>query len=270
MYFDNYTNDSLGQILPFLSVSVKMVSVCLEEGSTLRYITHGIMEGNGLRTALRSMLLPCTSCSILEIWYIFVSHQHDRLPGDTIRQPHVVSTGEKRVDLLSITPERSLVHNYWNGTSWSGYKKVARVCKFIDKVVASGQNRIDVFYRGVDHSSYHRWYDGTSWLPDSDAGEKLGEPSDSSAAYIIPVTGVVDTDPTTKVQPRLEINDLHARHKVQFDLYLRALARLQAKPEFDSMSFYGISSMFYSFSFTLGYTANVESHSWGSIYSMAV
>ena len=245
MYFDSYTNNPLDQILPLSSMSVKMVSVCSEEGSTLRYGMHGIMEGNGLRN-LRSMLQPCTTCSVLDFWYVVVLHQHDRLPGDTIHQPHVVSSGEKRVDLFSVSPERSLVHNYWNGTSWSGYKKIARVCKFIDKVVASDQKRIDVFYRGVDHSSYHRWYNGTSWFPESDEGESLGEPSDSSAAYIIPVTGVVDSDPTTKVQPRLEINDLHARHKTQYDMFVRALARLQAKPEFDSMSFYGISSMSYS------------------------
>lgn len=247
-----------------------MVSVCSEEGSTLKYTMHGTVEGNGLRKALRSMLQPCISCSILDLWYIFILHQHDRLPGDTIRQPHVVSSGEKRVDLFSISPDRVLVHNFWNGTSWSGYKKVSRVCKFIDKVIASDQNRIDVFYRGLDHSCYHRWYNGTSWFPESDEGEKLGEPSDASATYILPVTGAVDNDPTTKVQPRLELNDLHARHKQQFDMYVRALDRLQAKSEHDSMSFYGISSMFYSFWFTLGYTVNVASHSWGSIYSMAV
>lgn len=139
------------------------------------------------------------------------------------------------------------MHKYYNGSSWSGYNKVARVCKLIDSVVSNAPNRIDVFYRGVDNSSYHKWYDGKSWFPQSDVGESLGEPSDSSAAHNIPVTGVIDRDPKTKVQPRLEINDLHAQHKQQFDLYIRAMANLQARPEFSSTSFYGIASMFACF-----------------------
>lgn len=203
-------------------------------------------------------------------WYGVVLHQCDRIPGEVICRPHVVTWGQNRLDVFSISPERYLVHKYWNGTSWSGYNKVARICKLIDNVVSHAPNRIDVFYRGVDHSSYHKWYDGNSWFPQSDAGESLGEPSDLSAAGNIPVTGVVDLDPSTKVQPRLEINDLHARHKQQFDLYIRAMANLQARPELSSMSFYGIASMFAHFDSVLSPPLTIERYSRGSIYTMAI
>lgn len=216
--------------------------VCLQEGSTLLY--HKWFDGKwrpaeGFEKYVTVLYLERYS----RPWYVLTLHQCDRFPGEIICRPHVVTWGEKRLDVFSISPERYLVHKYWNGTSWSDYNKVAHVCKLIDNVVSPAPNRIDVFFRGVKNSSYHKWYDGKSWFPQSTAGECLGEPSDKSAAFNIPVTGVVDLDPSTKVQPRLEINDLHAQHKQQFDLYIRALANLQARPELSSTSYYGIASM---------------------------
>ena len=134
------------------------------------------------------------------------------------------------------------MHMYYDGTSWSDFKKIGGVCFWIDGVVSITANRIDVFYRGVDDTSYHKWYDGKSWLPSQEAAESLGLPNDASRASLIPITGAVSSGTDGKVHPRLEINDLHAHHKEQFDLYIRALRNLQARKETDSMSWYGLAS----------------------------
>lgn len=66
--------------------------------------------------------------------------------------------------------------------------------------------------------------------------------TEDTAAENTTVTGV--SDPHTKVEFRYEINDLHARHKEQFDLYIRAMHNLQHTDQCKSMSYYGIASMF--------------------------
>ena len=171
----------------------------------------------------------------------------DSFGGYIVGQPQVVSWGPNRLDTFSIAPDRSLMHKYWNGTSWSGFNKLGGVCLRIDYVVCPAVNRIDVFYRGVDDTSYHKWYDGHSWLPSQDAAESLGLPNDASMASLIPISGVISSDPNSKVHPRMEINDLHAYHKEQFDLYIRAIRNLQLKPETVSESWYGIASEYYLF-----------------------
>lgn len=67
----------------------------------------------------------------------------------------------------------------------------------------------------------------------------------------IAITGCPSTDPTKSklagVHTRWEINELQAKHKEQFDLLIRAWANIQARPEKNSQSFFGISSKFLIF-----------------------
>lgn len=162
--------------------------------------------------------------------------------GYIIAQPKAISWGKGRLDVFGIFADRSLVHLYFDGQSWNGWNKLGGVCLQIDAVVSRSVNRLDVFYRGVDNTSYHKWYDGQKWYPSTDGAESLGTPTDESMSHLVPVTGTSTADPKTHVQPRLEINDLHAHHKEQYDLYIRALRNLMARPETHSLSWYGIAS----------------------------
>ena len=162
--------------------------------------------------------------------------------GYIIAQPKVVSWGKSRLDVFGISPDRSLVHCYWDGKSWNGWNKLGGVCLQIDAVVSRTVNRINIYYRGVDNRSYHKWYDGQTWYPSTDGAESLGTPADESMSNIIPITGTSTTDPKDHVQVRMEINDLHAHHKEQFDLYIRAVRNIMARPETHSLSWYGIAS----------------------------
>ena len=168
---------------------------------------------------------------------------HIRFAGDyIIAPPRAVSWGPSRIDVFSIAADRSLVHKVWDGKAWSRFKKIGGVCLRIDAAVSRSVNRIDVFYRGVDDTSYHKWFDGSNWYPSTEGAESLGLPSDTSMSSIIPITGAQTDDPKEFLQVRRDINDLHAHFKEQFDLYIRAVSNLQAKPETASLSWYGISS----------------------------
>ncbi|KAL8714960.1 MAG: hypothetical protein Q9225_006476 [Loekoesia sp. 1 TL-2023] len=160
--------------------------------------------------------------------------------GYLIAQPKAVSWRKNRLDVFGVFSDRSLVHCYYDGKSWNGWTKLGGVCLQIDAVVSRTVNRIDVFYRGVDNVSYHKWYDGQKWFPSTDGAESLGTPAEKSMSSMIPVVGTTTNDPKDFVQPRMEINDLHAHHKEQFDLYIRAMHNLMARPETHSLSWYGI------------------------------
>ncbi|KAL8794962.1 MAG: hypothetical protein Q9195_002544 [Heterodermia aff. obscurata] len=163
--------------------------------------------------------------------------------GYLIAQPKVVSWGKRRLDVFGIFADRSLVHCYFDGKSWNGWNKLGGVCLQIDAVVSRTISRIDIFYRGVDNSSYHKSYDGQKWYPSTDGAESLGVPTDESLSNSIAITGTSTVDPKDHVQVRREINDLHANHKEQFDLYIRAVKNLMARPETHSLSWYGIASI---------------------------
>lgn len=162
--------------------------------------------------------------------------------GHIIAQPKAISWGKGRLDVFGVFADRSLVHCYWDGKSWNGWKKLGGVCLHIDAAVTRTVNRIDLFYRGVDNVSYHKWYDGQSWYPSADGAQSLGTPADESMSHVIPITGTSTTDPKDHVQVRMEINNLHAHHKEQFDLYIRAVSNIMARPETHSLSWYGIAS----------------------------
>ena len=162
--------------------------------------------------------------------------------GYIVDQPKAVSWGKGRIDVFGIFADRNLVHCYWDGKSWNGWKKLGGVCLQIDAVVSRSANRVDVFYRGVDNTSYHKWYDGQKWYPSQDGAESRGSPADESMSSIVPVTGVTTSDPKDFIQLRHEISDLHAHYKEQFDLYIRAMNNLMARPETHSLSWYGIAS----------------------------
>ena len=87
-------------------------------------------------------------------------------------------------------------------------------------------------------------------------------------ATLIPVTGCTSSDPSHKVQIRYDINDMQAHHKEQFDLFIRAIANLQAKPETDSMSWYGIASESRLLRRNC-HLVTTERYPWCAIYSMA-
>ncbi|KAL8649693.1 MAG: hypothetical protein Q9226_005468 [Calogaya cf. arnoldii] len=153
-----------------------------------------------------------------------------------IAPPKAISWGKSPLDIFGIFADRTLVHCYWDGKSWNGWNRLGGVCLQTDATVTRTVNRIDVFYRGVDNVSYHKWYDGQTWYPSTDGAESLGTPTDESMSHLIPVTDTSTTDPKDHVQVRMEINDLHAHHQEQFELYIRAMSNLMARPETHSLS----------------------------------
>ena len=93
-----------------------------------------------------------------------------------IYAPAVVSWGPNRTDVFAIAKNLTLLHQYWDGTTWLSQWESLGDAKFADTptAISWGANRLDIF--GVEAESgalIHKVWDGSQW---SD-WENLGTPS---------------------------------------------------------------------------------------------
>ena len=101
----------------------------------------------------------------------------------TVGMPSAVSWGPNRIDLFVRGLARDIYQDTYNGTTWSGWKKISNGAASSNPTVASwGVNRLDVFYRGATGSgngAVEHLYSadgGTTWGADSLGGVARGEP----------------------------------------------------------------------------------------------
>ncbi|KAL9134242.1 MAG: hypothetical protein Q9175_004569 [Cornicularia normoerica] len=91
--------------------------------------------------------------------------------------PAAVSWGPKRTDVFAIATSLTMLHQYWDGTTWLSQWESLGDSEFADTptAVSWGANRLDIF--GIEMKSgalLHNVWDGSQWSK----WENLGTPSD--------------------------------------------------------------------------------------------
>jgi hypothetical protein len=112
----------------------------------------------------------------------------ERIGGNFMCTPVVVSTGPSRIDLFGLDIDQSMVHSTWNGTSWSAWDELGGCFSGTPIVLPTIDGKFDIFARAIDYKLYHLAYDPavqTDWK--ILGGGLLGEPVAASAPAAVRV-----------------------------------------------------------------------------------
>ncbi len=112
----------------------------------------------------------------------------ERVGGNFMSTPVVVSTSAARIDLFGLGIDQSMVHASWNGTSWSDWDELGGCFTATPVVLPTSDGKFDIFARSLDYKLYHLTYDPavqTDW--NILGGGLLGEPVAASAPAAVRV-----------------------------------------------------------------------------------
>ena len=100
---------------------------------------------------------------------------------DVGRATAAVSWGADRIDLFTVADDRSLVHQSFDGRSWSAPTSLGGRLASVPAATAWAVDELQVFAIFDDGQLWNRYWDGASWHDwESLGGELTGNPGASS------------------------------------------------------------------------------------------
>jgi hypothetical protein len=98
----------------------------------------------------------------------------ENLGGELTSSPAAVSWGPNRIDVFARSKNSYLLHQYWTGSAWSGWKIIKNLKFFGNPAVVSlGPNLLDVFVTGNNNHLMHMTWNGSNWSSWEDLGGEL-------------------------------------------------------------------------------------------------
>jgi hypothetical protein len=108
------------------------------------------------------------------------SLSYDSLGGGLVGDPTISSQGPGQLNVFARGSDNALWHNWFSGTSWSGWQSLGGGILSGPGSVSWSPNRIDVVARGGDNGVWHWAWNGSGWSVDSLGGQTESAPEISS------------------------------------------------------------------------------------------
>lgn len=116
----------------------------------------------------------------------------ERLGGNFMSTPVVVSTGAQQIDLFGLGIDQGMVHISWNGTVWSDWDELGGCFSSPPVVLPTATGTFDIFARAIDYKLYHLAYDPTTQTDWKIlGGGLLGEPFAASAPSALRIQSLI-------------------------------------------------------------------------------
>ncbi len=99
----------------------------------------------------------------------------ENLGGELTSSPAAVSWGPNRIDVFARDKSSHVLHQYWTGSAWSGWKILDKNLKIFGNPAVSsrGPNLLDVFVTGSNNHLMHMTWNGSNWSSWEDLGGEL-------------------------------------------------------------------------------------------------
>ncbi len=114
------------------------------------------------------------------IWPAPTNWPYDSLGGGLVGDPTISSQGPGLLNVFARGSDNALWHNWYSGTSWSGWQSLGGGLTSGPASVSWGSNRIDVVARGGDNAVWHWAWNGSGWSVESLGGSIESAPEISS------------------------------------------------------------------------------------------